>query len=101
MKEAATGHKADMQELHVSLDPAELDPAARKLQEPLEAQLSSALQRAAEELAEDYHGEPVDEVSRRLLEAARAGLHPDIAAAWQPDEAELRRVAEAVMRDFH
>ncbi|GAA2329999.1 hypothetical protein [Dactylosporangium salmoneum] len=90
------GMSTTMQELHVSID-----PAVGHLQEPLEAQLTSALQRAAHEVAKDYHGEGVDEVSGRLLALAKASLHPDIAAAWHPDEAELRRAAEAVVRDFH
>jgi hypothetical protein len=33
-----------------------------------------------------------------LLEQTKTGLHPDIAAAFTPDHAELRRVAEAVVR---
>jgi hypothetical protein len=86
-----------MQELHVSLDDAQLSPAAQKLQEPLEAQLSSALQRAADQLAQDYHGESAAEVSARLLETARSSLHPDIAAAFQPDAAELDQAARAVI----
>ncbi len=86
-----------MQELHVSLDDAQLSPAAQKLQEPLEAQLSSALQRAAEQVGKDYHGEPADAVGARLLEIAKASLHPDIAAAFQPDPAELDRAARAVI----
>ncbi|GAA0744704.1 hypothetical protein Drose_37335 [Dactylosporangium roseum] len=86
-----------MQELHVSLDPAELDPATQKLREPLEAQLSSALQRAAETIERDYHGESVAEVSRRLLDVARSSLHPDIATGFQPDERELRQAAQAVV----
>jgi hypothetical protein len=89
-----------MQELHVHIDPG-ADPAVQKLQEPLEAQLTSALQRAAEEITHDYHGESVDEVSRRLLETTRASLHPDIAAAWAPDEHQLRLAAEAIVSDFH
>lgn len=91
------GIARDMQELHVSLDDAQLSPAAQKLQEPLEAQLSSALQRAAELVEQDYHGESVDEVSDRLLEIAKSSLHPDIAAAFQPDPAELDRAARAVI----
>lgn len=83
--------------MHVSLDAADLDPAAQKLQQPLEDQLSSALQRAAEQVEQDYHGESVDEVGRRLLEITRASLHPDIAAGFRPDETVLRRAAEAVI----
>ena len=88
-----------MQEVHVSIDPDGADPAVRRLQEPLEAQLTSALQRAAAEVAQDGHGGSLDDVVRRLAAAAKAHLHPDIAAAWQPDDAELRRAAEAIMRD--
>ncbi|MER7276672.1 hypothetical protein ABT369_19735 [Dactylosporangium sp. NPDC000244] len=90
-----------MQELHVTIDPAHADPAVQRLQEPLEAQLSSALQRAAEVIEHDYHGESVEQVSHRLLEIARASLHPDIADAWLPDERELRQAAQAIVRDFH
>ncbi|MDG6109036.1 hypothetical protein Daura_50325 [Dactylosporangium aurantiacum] len=86
-----------MQELHVSLDDAQLSPAAQKLQEPLEAQLSSALQRAAEQVEQDYHGESAAEVSARLLEIARSSLHPDIAAAFRPHPDELARAARAVI----
>jgi len=87
-----------MRELHVSLETADLDPAARKLQEPLEAQLSSALQRAAEKVEHDYHGESVPEVSERLLDDTKSSLHPDIAAAFQPDATKLRQAAEAVVQ---
>ncbi|WP_433053528.1 hypothetical protein [Dactylosporangium sp. CS-033363] len=90
-----------MQELHVSIDADHADPAVQRLQEPLEAQLTSALQRAAEVIAHDYHGESVDEVSHRLIELARESLHPDIANAWLPDEHELRQAAEAIVNDFH
>jgi hypothetical protein len=100
MKRAAAGHSADMQELHVSVDP-DGDPAVEKLREPLEAQLTSALRRAVDGVGRDYRGETVDEVGRKLLEVARASLHPDIADAWIPDRDELRRAAEAVVRDFH
>jgi hypothetical protein len=86
-----------MQELHVSLDDAQLSPAAQKLQEPLEAQLSSALQRAADLVQQDYHGESVAEVAARLLEIARSSLHPDVADAFQPNAAELDRAARTVI----
>ncbi|MGI5246086.1 hypothetical protein [Dactylosporangium sp. CA-139066] len=89
-----------MQELHVSIDP-DGDPAVERLQEPLEAQLTSALRRAAEEVGREYRGESLEEVSRRLLATARASLHPDIAAAWHPHDDEVRQAAEAVVRDFH
>ncbi|GAA3449475.1 hypothetical protein [Dactylosporangium matsuzakiense] len=90
-----------MQELHVHIEADGADPAVQRLQEPLEAQLSSALQRAAEVIQHDYHGESVEEVSHRLLDIARSSLHPDIANAWLPDEDELRQAAEAIVRDFH
>jgi hypothetical protein len=86
-----------MDEPHVSLDPASLNPVERKLRGPLEEQLSSALQSATERVAERYAGEPVDEVRRRLLAETRAGLHRDIAEAFEPDEAELHRVAEVIV----
>ena len=100
MKPAAAGHDVCMQEVHVSIDP-DGDPAVERLQEPLEAQLTSALQRAVEEVGREYGGEGLDEVSRKLLATARASLHPDIAAAWHPDEDELLQAARAVVRDFH
>jgi hypothetical protein len=86
-----------MNEPHVSLGPSSLDPVERKLRTPLEEQLSSALQAATERVTDSYAGEPVDEVRRRLEEETRAGLHPDIADAFEPNEAELRRVAEVIV----
>ena len=88
-----------MAEPHVSLDPSELPPVARRLREPLEAQLSSALQAAVEEVRENYTGEGKDEVAQDLLSATRDGLHPDIAAAFHPDQAQLDRVAEAIVEN--
>ena len=86
-----------MDEPHVSLDAATLSPVERKLQGPLEDQLSSALQAATEEIRDRYAGEPVDEVLRRLAEGTRARLHPDIAAASTPDYGPLRQVAQAIV----
>jgi hypothetical protein len=86
-----------MAEPHVTLDPTSLDAVERKLRGPLEEQLSSALQAAAERVRDSYSGEPVDEVCRRLLAETRAGLHPDIAEGFHPDAAELRHVAEAIV----
>jgi hypothetical protein len=86
-----------MAEPHVSLNPSELPPAARRLREPLEAQLSSALQAAVEEVRENYAGEGTDEVAQELLTATRDGLHPDIAAAFMPDQAQLDQVAEVIV----
>ena len=87
-----------MSEPHVTLDPEDLSPVENKLREPLEEQLSSALQAAAHRVSEDYHGESVEEVCARLLEETRAGLHPDVAAGFQPDREQLRLVAAAIVR---
>jgi len=86
-----------MVEPHVSLDPASLDPVESKLRGPLEDQLTSALKAAADKVGASYAGEPVDAVTTRLLDETRRGLHPDIAAAWSPDMAELQRVAQAIV----
>jgi hypothetical protein len=75
----------------------DLGPVPEKLREPLEEQLSSALQRATEVVSADYHGEEVDQVAARLVEETRAGLHPDIAEAFQPDPAAIRQVARAIV----
>jgi hypothetical protein len=85
-----------MEEPHVTLDQPNLDPVPEKLRGPLEAQLSSALQRATEVVSNDYRGESVDEVASRLLDEARSALHPDIAEAFAPDPVEIRRLAEAI-----
>jgi hypothetical protein len=85
-------------EPHVTLDPSGLDPVQRKLRGPLEDQLTSALQAATERVRASYAGEPVEEVCRRLLDETRAGLHPDIAAGFQPDMEEFCRVAVAIVR---
>ena len=86
-----------MPEPQISLDGSSLTPVEQKLQGPLEDQLSSALQAATQKIGDRYAGEPVDEVERMLLEQTRAGLHPDIAAGFAPDRAELRRVAEQIV----
>jgi hypothetical protein len=87
-----------MSEPHVTLDPAGLSPAQRKLRGPLEEQLSSALQAATDRVRAGYAGEPVEEVCRRLLDETRSGLHPDIAGAFTPDMDEFCRVAVAIVR---
>jgi hypothetical protein len=87
-----------MSEPHVTLDPETLSPVEGRLREPLEEQLSSALQAAAHRVQEEYRGESVDQVCARLLEETRAGLHPDVAAGFQPDREQLRAVAEAIVR---
>lgn len=86
-----------MDEPHISLDPQTLSPVERKLQGPLEEQLTSALQAATGRISEAYAGESVDEVTRMLLEETKSGLHPDIAAGFTPDNVELRHVAEAIV----
>ncbi|MGA5300437.1 hypothetical protein ACPCHT_10940 [Nucisporomicrobium flavum] len=88
-----------MMEPHVTLDPDSLTPATEKLRGPLEQQLSSALQAAAERVAHDYSGEPVDEVAHELLDETKAGLHQDIADGFAPDQRELHRVAEAIVQE--
>ncbi|MFG3302594.1 hypothetical protein [Micromonospora chersina] len=87
-----------MSEPHVTLDPSGLDPVQEKLRGPLEDQLTSALQAAADRVRAGYAGEPVEEVCRRLLDETRAGLHPDIAAGFNPDMDEFCRVAVAIVR---
>lgn len=86
-----------MSEPHVTLDPSELTPTQQKLRVPLEEQLTSALQAATKRVSADYSGEPVPEVCQRLLDETRDGLHPDIAAGWQPDMDEFCRVAGAIV----
>ena len=63
----------------------------------MEEQLTSALQAAADKVKQGYAGEPVDEIEARLLAETKTGLHPDIAAGWSPDQAELRRVAQTIV----
>jgi hypothetical protein len=92
------GYPQHMPEPHVSLDPRGLDPVQRKLRGPLEEQLTSALKAAADRIRADYAGEPVDRVCQRLLVETRAGLHPDVADAFEPDMDELCRVAVAIVR---
>ncbi|WP_033340671.1 hypothetical protein [Catenuloplanes japonicus] len=87
-----------MDEPKVTLDVRQLGPVERRLRGALEEQLTSALQAATVKVRDEYAGEPVDVVRARLLEETRAGLHHDIADAWQPDPAELQRVAETIMR---
>ena len=88
-----------MVEPHVTLDPDSLSPVEQKLQGPLEQQLTSAMQAAADRVSEDYSGEPVEVVEHELLDETKAGLHHDIAAGFVPDQRELRRVAEAIVEE--
>jgi mycothiol-dependent nitroreductase-like protein len=93
----ADGYPPHMVEPQVSLDPQTLSPVEQKLQGPLEDQLSSALAAAYDKVSERYAGEDVDRLTEQLLAETRSHLHPDIAAGFQPDQAELRRVAEAII----
>ncbi len=86
-----------MADLHVSLDGDQLNAVERKLQEPLEEQLTSALKHAAAQVAQRYDGQSEDEVLRWLLQETRDALHPDIAEGFEPDEDRLRLVARAVI----
>jgi hypothetical protein len=86
-----------MAEPQIHLDPASLTPVEEKLRGPLEDQLTSALQAATHKISDEYAGEPVDAVAGKLLEQTRAGLHPDIAAGFAPDQGELRQIAEAIV----
>ncbi|RKN21994.1 hypothetical protein D7147_04390 [Micromonospora musae] len=70
----------------------------KALRGPLEDQLTSALQAATERIRAGYAGEPVEQVCQRLLDETRAGLHPDIAAGFNPDMDEFCRVAVAIVR---
>ncbi|GAA0804483.1 hypothetical protein [Spirilliplanes yamanashiensis] len=90
-----------MTEPQVTLDPHGESPVEQKLHDALEDQLTSALRAATDRVAAHYSGEPVDIVCAKLLHETRAGLHPDIAAAFQPDRAELLRVAEAIAAGQH
>jgi hypothetical protein len=85
-----------MTEPQVTLDPNSLNPVEEKLRGPLEEQLTSALQAATEQTRQAYAGESVDVVCRQLLERTKEHLHPDIAAGFQPDHAQLLRVASAI-----
>ncbi|MBL7253543.1 hypothetical protein [Paractinoplanes lichenicola] len=85
----------------VKLNPADLGPVATKLQGPLESQLTSALQHATHAVEDHYAGESVTEVAQELLEETKDGLHPDIAAAFEPDPGQLRAVAAAIVDHQH
>ena len=88
-----------MMDPQITLDPNNLSPVEQKLRGPLEDQLTSALQAATANINERYAGQPVDEVERMLFEQTKSGLHPDIAAAFTPDHAQLRQVAQAIVSD--
>jgi hypothetical protein len=83
----------------VTLQTDRLGPVAEKLQRPLEAQLTSALQHATHAVDDHYHGESVPEVADELLVETKEGLHPDIAAAFEPDPGQLQAVATAIVSE--
>jgi hypothetical protein len=87
-----------MAEPHVTLEPDPDDPVQRKLRGALEEQLTSALQAATDRVRASYRGEPVDVVCQQLLDETKSGLHPDIAAAFEPDMGEMSRLAVAIVR---
>jgi hypothetical protein len=86
-----------MTELHVSLEAT--NPVEDKLHDALEEQLTSALRAATDRVREQWAGESVDELCERLLAETRSGLHPDIAAGFHPDRAQLRQLAESIVRE--
>jgi hypothetical protein len=86
-----------MGEPHVTLDSGSLNPVERRLRGPLQEELSSALRVATERVEERYAGQPVDELCRMIEAETRRGLHPDIAAGFQPDHAELCRLADVIV----
>jgi hypothetical protein len=88
-----------MAEPQVTLDPQSLNAVEEKLRGPLESQLTSALQAATEKTRHEYAGESVEQVTGQLLERTKSGLHPDIAAGFEPDPAQLRHVAEAIVAE--
>ncbi|GIF44729.1 hypothetical protein Axi01nite_90400 [Actinoplanes xinjiangensis] len=93
--------RTTLAEPHITLDPQTLNPVEQKLRGPLEEQLSSALQAATVKVEQHYAGETVEQVTSMLLEQARAGLHPDIAAGFNPDHEQLRHVAEVIVTRAH
>jgi hypothetical protein len=83
----------------VTLDNDSLGPVGQKLQKPLEAQLTSALQHAAHTVEDHYTGESVPEVAAELLAETREGLHPDVAAGFEPDRGQITAVAAAIVEE--
>jgi hypothetical protein len=86
-----------MVEPHVSLDPRTLSPAAERLRGPLEEQLTSALRLAVDKVGAAYAGEDVEQMMEELVAQTKTGLHPDIAAGFNPDLDELRSVAASIV----
>jgi hypothetical protein len=69
-----------------------------ELRDPLQQQFASALRVAVTDCAAEAVGAPVDQVYERLVDGIRAGLHPDIAKRFVPDEHTLRQIAESLTR---
>ena len=90
-----------MAEPQVTLDPQSLNPVEDKLRGPLEEQLTSALRSATDKLRHEYAGEPVEQVTEKLLDETRGHLHPDIAAGFLPGPGQLQQVAEAIVAEQH
>jgi hypothetical protein len=87
-----------MSEPHVTLDPRGLSRTEQRLKGPLEEQLTSALRAATDRVRTGYADEPVEVVCQRLLDETRSGLHPDVAAGFDPDMDEFCRIAVAIVR---
>jgi hypothetical protein len=87
-----------MVDSHITLDPNGMSPVEQKLRGPLEDQLTSAFEAAAEKVQDEYAGESVEQVGQEILQETRSGLHPDIAAGFEPNPAQLRAVADAVVQ---
>ena len=83
----------------IQLDPQMSMGSVEKLRGPLEAQLTSALQVAVEDVDANYHGESLPEVTDELMEKTKSGLHRDIADAFEPNPAQLRSVARTIVED--
>ncbi|GAB3247874.1 hypothetical protein [Kineosporia babensis] len=88
-----------MTQPRVKIDPETSLGPVEKLREPLEDQLSSALQVAVQKVDKRYAGESLDEVQHDLLETTKAGLHPDVAEAFRPNQAQLRDVAAGIVEE--
>jgi hypothetical protein len=88
-----------MVEPHVSLDAATMSPAVERLRGPLEEQLTSALRAAVDKVGAAYTGQDAEQVMTELVAQTKVGLHPDIAAGFNPDRDELESVAEQIIRE--
>jgi len=88
-----------MDQPRVKLDPDTRLGPVEKLREPLEDQLTSALQAAVDQVERHHADADVDEIQQELLDRTRAGLHRDVARAFEPDEEQLREVAAEIADD--